>query len=187
MGQYFKAVILAPTADKPEIEASFRAGDYNNGAKQMEHAWSRNDYVSIVEKHFVRSGKYYKHRLVWAGDYADSEPACKANLYTLSKPYEIKNDRIKLAPAYRYIVNHTTRQWVDKKALPLKNGWRIHPLPLLTAEGNEGAGGEYNEQYPDYHLIGTWARHIISVEKEIPEDYEELKVGFIETAKVIEQ
>lgn len=90
MGQYFKAVILAPTADKPEIEASFRAGDYNNGAKQMEHAWSRNDYVSIVEKHFVRSGKYYKHRLVWAGDYADSEPDCKANLYTLSKPYEIK-------------------------------------------------------------------------------------------------
>ena len=34
MGQYFKAVILAPTAGKPEIEASFRAGDYNNGAKQ---------------------------------------------------------------------------------------------------------------------------------------------------------
>lgn len=51
---------------------------------------------------------------------------------------------------------------VDKTLLPENNGWTVHPLPLLTAEGNGRGGGDYHEQNPDIELVGTWARDSIS-------------------------
>ena len=52
MGQYFKAVILAPTEEKTEIVAFYRAWNHdNNGAKISEHSWieitNQTDYFPI--------------------------------------------------------------------------------------------------------------------------------------------
>jgi hypothetical protein len=49
---------------------------------------------------------------------------------------------------------------------------------LLTAEGNGRGGGDYKGS--NEHLVGTWARHVISVEKEIPDDYAEFICEFSE-------
>lgn len=180
MGQYFRAVVLAPKTNKTEIKASFISWDYESGDKQMEHAWRKNPYVMTVESHFIKGGELYMHALVWAGDYAGNEPNKDDNLYHLAREMARKGKCRKLPTTYRYVVNHTKRQFVDKDAVPVNNGWQIHPLPLLTAEGNEDAGGEYHSDYPDHHLIEVWARDIISIEETSPEGYSELKVRFIE-------
>jgi len=119
---------------------------------------------------------FYKSRVVWAGDYADPEPGMDKNLNTLTdnspdKSFHIiMNPQIKSTKDYQYIVNHTKKQYVDKK----KNTY--HPLPLLTAEGNGRGGGDYygiNE-----NKIGYWARDVISSEKEVPDSYKELLIKF---------
>ena len=46
-----------------------------------------------------------------------------------------------------------------------KDGWIIHPLPLLTCEGNGRGGGDFRGNNP---WIGKWARDVISIEKKLP-------------------
>ena len=109
---------------------------------------------------------------------------------------------------YRYVVNHTKKLYVDKKhrdmdgavglTLPsvvsgggdlgdddddddgdmVEAQIRIHPLPLLMAEGNGRGGGDYYGS--DMELVGTWARCVISVERQVPEGYSELVCNFTE-------
>jgi hypothetical protein len=74
---------------------------------------------------------------------------------------------------YPYIVNHTKKQFVDKrKNIDTRDGaLGLHPLPLLTCEGNGRGGGDYNGESP---LIGLWARDVISIEKNKPLDCVEI-------------
>ena len=74
--------------------------------------------------------------------------------------------------SYRYLVNHDTQQYVDKD----KAG-DIHPLPLLTAEGDR-EGGDYRGSNEE--LVGIWARNILSAENEVPPGFAELEVCFEE-------
>jgi len=55
-----------------------------------------------------------------------------------------------------------------------------NPLPLLTALGNGRGGGDYYDNLPDSDKVGIWAKHILSIEFEIPDGYTELKVAFRE-------
>ena len=75
----------------------------------------------------------------------------------------------------RYLVNHDKKQFVDKTKVPKDSeGWQIHPLPLLTCEGNGRGGGDFHK---DSDLVGSWARDVISVEatkSAIPKDYTEV-------------
>ena len=57
-------------------------------------------------------------------------------------------------------------------------GYKVHPLPLLTCEGNGRGGGDYRPE--DHPLIGIWARDVISVEKEKPDGYVEIAFDLIE-------
>ena len=56
--------------------------------------------------------------------------------------------------------------------------WDISPLPLLTALGNGRGGGDYRGTNMD--KIGIWVGDVLSVEFEIPDGFEELKVEFKE-------
>ena len=84
-------------------------------------------------------------------------------------------DRI-LAPLnVKYLVNHDRKEFVDKSKTPKDaDGWQIHPLPLLTCEGNGRGGGDFRGESD---LIGIWARNLISVatkKSDIPKGFEEL-------------
>ena len=80
---------------------------------------------------------------------------------------------------YRYIINHTKKQYVKVPAYE-KDKWIIHPLPILLAYGNGLGLGDYNDEictnpdeqdwdkrkYVKKHnakFVGTWAYDTISV------------------------
>jgi hypothetical protein len=159
MGQYYLTVILAEKSDKEYIRTHLDAGMYDNGVKLVEHSYIGNNFMKVVENLIGPNGMFYRSRLVWAGDYADKEPDSEKNLNSMcegKEPFEYKGP----PASYPYIVNHTKKVYIEKKG----NG--LHPLALLTAEGNGRGGGDYNGANMD--LVGTWARDVISMENEAP-------------------
>jgi len=82
----------------------------------------------------------------------------------------------KTTTSYRFIVNHSKKLFVDKWKVPNVNNLFIHPLPLLTAEGNGLGGGDYQG---NSKLVGSWARDIISVEYTAPDGFQELVFDLI--------
>jgi hypothetical protein len=164
----------ASAADFTErIDGWAYSHDWKNGLKLMEHSWVGNKFVDAIVRDLVSRPR----RLVWAGDYADPEPGVLVNgdLATLYHyvyetvhlaPYQIKPaDHDRVYPA-RYLVNHDLKVFVDMKNLPEdREGWQIHPLPLLTAEGNGRGGGDFGGHGGRHSkdAVGSWARHEISV------------------------
>jgi len=118
--------------------------------------------MSAVEYLLCPEGMFYKSRLVWAGDYADNEPGSDMNVYQLSEGKRRKEYSHNTS-AYRFIVNHTKKQYVAK-------GNSVNLLPILTAEGNGRGGGDYYGTIP----AGSWARDVISMEEVGPEEFEML-------------
>ena len=157
---------------------------FGNGLKLMEHSWLNNRFVGAVEMLIAKGGDWFGDRLVWAGDYADPEQGNEDNLYSLCARVKKRHTKVKY---FRYILNMDTRQYVDKRKVPVTNSgvcdngkkycYRIHPLPLLTCEGNGRGCGDYRGESP---LIGLWSRQRITVSNEIPEGYTELKFDLVE-------
>ena len=170
MGQYYYSIVLDAQG---KIVVWMCAHRYGNGAKLTEHSYMGNNFVQTFEFGLSPEGSNHKSRVVWAGDYADSEPEQEQNLYQQCTEYnEIRPTEKDTCPKYRFIVNHSKRLFVDKtKVRSGEEGMAYHPLPLLTAEGNGRGGGDYIGESP---LIGSWARDVISVETEAPTDFEEL-------------
>jgi hypothetical protein len=168
MGQYFYPIILKDDANaagessnpdvsvdtEADVETYLNAHDYdNNGLKLYEHAYMNNKLVTAFESLLCPEGKYWKSRVVWQGDQRDSSYDLETPGLCLSKVDDMD--------AYKYIVNHSKRQYVDKVAVNQEN---YHPLPLLICEGYDDdeitVKGELE--------IGAWARDIISIEKDEP-------------------
>ena len=166
MGQYYYPIILD---DDGNIVAWMNAHEYNNGLKLMEHSYIGNNFVSTFEFMLCPEGEYYKSRVVWAGDYADVEPDSE-NLHHLCQEEQCVRPSEMRTIQYPYIVNHSKKQFVDKAKVPEKEGNRIHPLSILTCEGNGRGYGDFRGQH---ELIGYWARDVISMHFKRP-------VGFIE-------
>ena len=172
MGQYYKCVILAEKPEQGEKEYIRTHVDphvFQEGAKLVEHSYCNTGFMRAVEGLLCDGGAFYKSRIVWAGDYADPEPGSAENLY-----HSISEENIGFTgPCCLYdnefIVNHTKKEYVVKAG-------QIHPLPLLTAEGNGRGGGDYHGA--DEDLIGTWARDVISVEMQAPQQYTMLVHNF---------
>ena len=178
MGQYYKIIFLAEN-DDPESEPEFVrhcmiGHQYKNGAKLMEHSYIGNSFVNVVEYLLSKKGLFYKSRVLWAGDYADSERDAGRNLYHVtgeredwlifSLPRGFDNSM------YRYAVNHTKKEYIDKtKCREEPSELIIHPLPLLVSEGNGRGGGDYLGH--NDNLCGRWARDVISMERDPPSSY----------------
>ncbi len=180
MGQYFIPIILGVADVKEFIRLWLDAHMYGNGLKLTEHSYLGNAFVSAFEFQISEDGPFYKSRVVWAGDYAQKEPDSDMNLYTMAQNDEASDSlttKCRKPPTrdtscYRYIVNHTKKQYVDKSGLQS----RLHPLPLLTSEGNGAGGGDYRGL--NEGLCGTWARDLISVNRTLPAEYTELRCEF---------
>ena len=80
--------------------------------------------------------------------------------------------------AIRFLINTDKMQFVDLWDVPCVNGQRVHPLPLLTAEGNGQGGGDYYGL--SMNLVGTWARDNITVAEHNWSMYDSLKAKYIE-------
>lgn len=177
MGQYYYPIIL--DADG-KIIVWMQAHMYGNGLKLMEHSFIGNNFVSTFEFGLSSDGPHHMSRVVWAGDYADDEPDAE-NLYRQCEEYRMIRPEEKDTSRFRFVVNHTKKLFVDKSKVPSRGGYRIHPLPLLTCEGNGRGGGDYHgESHQDSPLVGSWARDVISVEVEAPEGFEEIVFDLVE-------
>jgi len=194
MGQYYFPTSL----DAKEWVYSH---DYQNGLKLMEHSWVQNNFVAVVENLLAQGGSWHETRLVWTGDYADEGNFLEGfdhvreydnerneeithNLYSYARKYfeqvKPKNDSHNVA--LKFVVNHSKKQYVDitksKKVEQWDSQWQVHPLPLLTSDGNGRGGGDYHGN--NEHLVGSWAGDVISMEQIIPEGYGELVPDFYE-------
>ena len=180
MGQYYKPVILGEKTEENHetVKAWMYSHEYGDGLKLMEHSYQGNNFVSTFEKQLSRKGDYHKSRVVWAGDYADEEPGLKiidegkeydANLNSLCNDKNEIKPKVSKTNTYPYILNHTKKLFVDKNKVPEITRWKgakIHPLPLLTCEGNGRGGGDFRGD--EKGIVGSWARDVISVEKTNP-------------------
>ena len=185
MGQYWKPVILR---DDNSIKTSFYSHAYGNGLKLMEHSYVDNLFMRAVEAELYECPQ----RLVWAGDYADPEGEDKGNLYELSNAqedkftdelkgqsyYQFKNLDVLVSPApplpesAKYIVNEDRKEYVETRA-GQKVAWsddlQIHPLSLMTCEGNGRGGGDFRGD-DALGFVGAWARDHIRTTNEHPGD-----------------
>jgi hypothetical protein len=162
MGQYYHAIILDAAG---KILVWMNAFAYGSGVKLTEHSYVGNNFVSTFEFSLSPEGIYHKSRVVWAGDYADKETGQDKNLYEQCDDYNLIRPQVKSTEKYRFVVNHTKKQYADKSK------WEMHPLPLLTAEGNGRGGGDIQDAPP---CVGSWARDVISVEESLPEHFQEV-------------
>lgn len=179
MGQYYKPINI-------KEKKWLYSHEYDNGLKLMEHSYLGNKFMNAVETLLMPNGAWHKCRIVWAGDYADPEKGEKdesKNLYHIigKEKNKIKPESKEMPKEYRYIVNHDKKQFVDKTKIKAHNkeqpNFKIHPLSLLTSEGNGRGGGDFRKED---NRIGIWARDRISIEKELPESYEEIDGQFNE-------
>ncbi|MCQ2739758.1 MAG: hypothetical protein MJ237_05980 [bacterium] len=150
---------------------------HNTGTKLMEHSYLTNSFVNRVMCALYRTPM----QVVWAGDYADNEKNETKNLFGLVQ--EKYRFVINLFPffGYRYIINHDKMVYIDTRKIKAdKWGYRINPLPLLTAEGNDRGGGDYRGINKE--LCGTWARNVISTDNRKPDTmkYTEVEYEFME-------
>jgi len=172
MGQYYKPISI-------EKRQHVLSHDYDNGLKLMQHSWIGNKFVGVVEELIAKGGAWHGDRIVWAGDYADKEKNRKSNLYDIA--------RAKIQPPvskkkYRFVINLDTQEFVDKNKVPVtevyeKFEYKIHPLPLLTCEGNGRGGGDYHK---DHELVGKWARNRVIVANRAPKGFKEIIFDLVE-------
>ena len=168
MGQYFLFICILNETFIQFIE-TFR---HEGGSKFLDMASINNYYMLRMEKLLSPTGLWFKQRVILAGEYAKKETPYAANLYELSvgcnmgvtaqniNPTVSEDDCIEEYSAknneFRYIINHDTKQYVDKQ----KSVKKIHPLAILLEEG-------YMES------SGIWSRQRLSVENDIPDNYTE--------------
>ena len=184
MGQYYKGILL--DKNKENVIGWVSSYKYSNGAKLMEHSWVDSDFVKSFENLICNNPM----PVVWGGDYADGEPGVFMiydNEEHLVNLYSMCEDITELNPSKtldnkksRYVINHDTKEFIDKKMITKNSyGWQIHPLPLLTAEGNGRGGGDYMGEDTN-NIIGSWARCSISVSEKLPKEYKELNFNLME-------
>lgn len=177
MGQYYKPCILKK--NKKTVEKWLLAHDFDNGLKLMEHSWIENPFVKTFECLIHNNPQI----VVWAGDYADKCKGLTTCAYErckdtnkIQKPERYSNELFELSVLDSlFVINHSKKVYVNKANVISKDGWRIHPLPLLTCEGNGRGGGDYRGD-DSRGLVGSWARDLISVSDKVPDGFKE--IGF---------
>ena len=159
MGQYFRPVFLNTAGT---IVHALEPSDYGSGAKLAGHTCADTALMYAVLTLLGLDGGF---RLVWAGDYADPQPGCDANLYYQTElrhflrfeglvagdvEPNVPRPAGKTSEVFGYVCNPHKCEYIENLTLAIDDtGWRRTPLPLLTAD----AGPAYlDDRRP------TWAR-----------------------------
>ena len=171
MGQYYIAVVVSGTGS---ILGFYRPWGFGEGAKLLEHSHEGSNLVQGICRVLVAGPQ----RIVWAGDYADPEPNDMPNLYDQCQDLEpgMGPDTVPSVSedvpihSYTLLVNHDLNMFVRLDGA----GSDLHPLPILTAEGNGRGGGDLYASHPWFPHTGTWSRCLLSLQLEAPEGFTEL-------------
>jgi hypothetical protein len=92
-------------------------------------------------------------------------------------------DKIEKDTTLIYVCNWSKKEYVDLTAVqPVgMHGWeanyKIHPLSILTCNGNGRGGGDFRGEHP---LVGAWAADQISMEGIVPDGFKEITPNFEE-------
>lgn len=79
---------------------------------------------------------------------------------------------------YRYVINLDKKVFYDREKMPVSWTWKdetgvehetkLDPLLLFLALGNGLGGGDYDPEYKNYELVGSWAGDLITATNEEP-------------------
>ena len=190
MGQYFMAILGDKNGLNCKVFDRSVDGEYML-AKLMEHSWWKNPFCNSFAERLYNN----KKRVIWCGDYAGEEGDFDFNLnsaFYVPTYKEIWGETVKLHGSKstdftldnKFLMNHDTKEFIDlneyKKKSRDKDGWTIHPLPLITAVGNDRGGGDFHEGNVGYEFVGKWAWHLISISDKVPRGYKKFDVVFKE-------
>lgn len=182
MGQYYRPVVILDNGENNTV--STNSWDFHNGAKLMEHSYVGNHFVAMGMYLISLCDKGDGVTFVWAGDYADNADGKEDNWYGIARENEdngVNEDTVieakellasngdGIVNPFKYIINHTTKQFVEVGEFE-NNKWKLHPLPLLTADGNGRGMGDYSGK-KNAKSVGAWAYSRISVGNEVPDGY----------------
>ena len=162
-------------------------GDYaNNPYDPAEDAYAK----ALPKDEFMR---YYE--TVWG---EKEQAPLPPSLFDKKKLAHICTKRT----ARKLIINHTKKQYIHlgdyiaQNMYSEKGGWVngrydassistwcVHPLPLLTACGNDRGGGDYHANHPGYGDVGIWAFDLLEFTSTAPKDYVAVSYGFTEKSK----
>ena len=193
MGQYYRPILGDAYGLACKVFDRSVDGEYTF-AKLMEHSWWENSFVNAFSEFLYNEPS----RVAWTGDYADEPddfnfPNCSAFYIPCYKevwgevviPIGVASTDFNLDG--KFLLNHDTKQFIDlneyKKLSTDKHGWCIHPLPLLTAVGNDRGGGDFHEGNTGYENVGMWAWQLISFADKPPNDFCKVKFVFKEDAR----
>lgn len=190
MGQYFRPIL--GNLRGLDCKVFDRSVDGERTlAKLMEHSWWENPFVNS----FAARLYHHKKRVCWVGDYADAPDDFKfpfSSAIHVPCFADVWGDNVRLLKSKstdltldgKFLVNHDTEQYVDlseyKKLSADKDGWAIHPLPLLTAVGNDRGSGDFHDGNIGYEYVGIWAWHLLSVTDKQPKKFAKFNLIFTE-------
>jgi hypothetical protein len=165
MGQYYSPA-------NGRTKECLDSHNYGSGLKLMEHSWMKNNFVKTVESLIAEGGRWFNDPIIWSGDYGDHADNYHKNV----KPIKVLQSN----EFYRFLVNLDKKEYVDKTEVPEIDGWQIHPLPLLTADGNGRGGGDYYGEDRD-GLIGSWClNRVIATNIEPDSDFTKIHFNLTE-------
>ncbi len=192
MGQYFRPILGDKYGLNCKIFDRSVDGQYTL-AKLLEHSWWKNPFVNAFSELLYNEPS----RVIWCGDYADEPdyfdfPHCSAFYVPCYK--EVWGETVSTHTVYssdftldgKFLLNHDRRQFVDlneyKATSVDKHGWTIHPLPLLTAVGNDRGGGDFHEGNTGFDCVGIWAWQLLSFADKSPKNFSKFPLVFREDA-----
>jgi len=184
MGQYFIAVVQATKYNEKRkfLKKQFIIKPFYS--KLLAHS-GVNDFeprlvANLMHQLYVEG---WSTQLVWLGDYHQENFGCK-KLYEKLRdkvtPYEMRyvNDEtfvkfkgvkeFSIAKDYRYLINSEKCEYIDFKKYLIDDNLDclLHPIVMLTADGNGKGGGDYFNQ-ENWRDIGRWKYDTIIVSDEL--------------------
>ena len=193
MGQYFMPILGDEYGLNCKVFDRSVDGEYTM-AKLLEHSWWLNPFVNTFSEFLYKEPS----RVCWVGDYAD-EPDdfdfLNCSAFYVPSYREVWGETVALQKVSasdfvldgKYLLNHDTQQFVDldeyKRLSVDKDDWTIHPLPLLTAVGNDRGGGDFHEGNTGYENVGIWAWQLLSFVDKPPKGFSKFELVFKEDAR----
>lgn len=184
MSQYFIAVIQATKYNEKRklVKKQFVIKPFYSRlvAHSLTIDFEPRLVANLMHQLYVEG---WSTQLVWLGDYHQENFGCK-KLYEKLRdkvtPYEMRqvNDEtivkfedvgeFSIAKDYRYLINCEKCEYIDFKKYLIDGNldYLLHPLPMLTADGNGKGNGDYFNQ-ENWRDVGRWKYDTIIVSDEL--------------------